>query len=61
MPRSTAEVFAAVGGSHRRQLLVMLARDGAASASSPAPSLNVSRQSVDRHLRILSGARCGSR
>ncbi len=56
MPSSTAEVFAALGDAHRQQLLVMLARDGAASASSLAPSLNVSRQAVDRHLRVLSGA-----
>lgn len=54
-PSSTAEVFAALGDSHRQQLLVTLARDGVASASSLASSLNVSRQAVDRHLRVLSG------
>lgn len=53
---STAPVFAALGDPHRQQLLMMLARGGAASASSLAPSLSVSRQAVDRHLRVLSTA-----
>ncbi|MCQ9164301.1 MULTISPECIES: helix-turn-helix transcriptional regulator [unclassified Arthrobacter] len=53
---STAPVFAALGDPHRQQLLTLLARGGAASASSLAPSLPVSRQAVDRHLRILSSA-----
>lgn len=53
---STAPVFAALGDPHRQQLLLMLARGGAASASALAPSLPMSRQAVDRHLRVLSGA-----
>ncbi|NVM95364.1 ArsR/SmtB family transcription factor [Arthrobacter wenxiniae] len=53
---STAPVFAALGDPHRQQLIMMLARGGAASASSLAPSLPVSRQAVDRHLRVLTGA-----
>ncbi len=55
-PTSAAPVFAALGDALRQQLLIMLVRGGAASASSLAPTLSVSRQAADRHLRALSGA-----
>ncbi|MGA7203213.1 MAG: metalloregulator ArsR/SmtB family transcription factor [Specibacter sp.] len=53
---STAPVFAALGDTCRQQLLSMLVSGGASSASALAPTLAVSRQAVDRHLRILAGA-----
>jgi DNA-binding transcriptional ArsR family regulator len=53
---STAPVFAALGDVNRQRLLMMLVRDGRASASSLAPSLDVSRQAVDKHLRVLARA-----
>jgi DNA-binding transcriptional ArsR family regulator len=53
---STAPVFAALGDSRRQQLLSMLVDGGAASASALAPPLALSRQAVDRHLRILADA-----
>lgn len=53
---STAPVFAALGDPHRQQLLMMLVHGGQASASALAPSLEVTRQAVDRHLRVLARA-----
>lgn len=53
---TTAPVFAALGDANRQRLLMMLVRDGRASASSLAPSLDVSRQAVDKHLRVLARA-----
>ncbi|HEY5221625.1 MAG TPA: metalloregulator ArsR/SmtB family transcription factor [Microbacteriaceae bacterium] len=55
-PAATAPVFAALGDANRQRLLFLLVRDGRASASSLAPSLEVSRQAVDKHLRVLARA-----
>lgn len=53
---TTAPVFAALGDPNRQTLLLLLAHSGRASASSLAPSLEVSRQAVDKHLRVLERA-----
>jgi Predicted transcriptional regulators len=53
---TTAPVFAALGDPNRQTLLLLLVREGRASASSLAPSLEVSRQAVDKHLRVLERA-----
>lgn len=52
--RSVVQVFAALGDPQRQQLLEALAqRPGGASASTLAVPLPVSRQAVDKHLRVL--------
>ncbi len=52
-----AEVFAALGDSTRVALLAKLATDGPGSATSLTAITDISRQAVDRHLRILEAAR----
>lgn len=49
-------VFAALGDPTRRQVLSALGRHGEASATDLARSLPVTRQAVQKHLAILSGA-----
>jgi DNA-binding transcriptional ArsR family regulator len=50
-------VFAALSDPHRRRLLAALAEQPAgASATALAKPLPVSRQAVDRHLRVLERA-----
>lgn len=49
----TAEVFAALGDSNRQRLLLYLAGRGSASATTLARPLSVTRQAVDKHLRVL--------
>lgn len=51
-----ARVFAALGDPNRQGLLELLARDGAASATALARPLAISRQAVDKHLRVLRDA-----
>ena len=54
---TTAEVFAALGDPNRQHLMESLARRGhGASATALASSLPVTRQSVDKHLRVLQRA-----
>jgi len=52
---SRTEVFAALGDENREHLLLSLA-DGPASATSLAGPLGISRQAVDKHLRVLERA-----
>jgi DNA-binding transcriptional ArsR family regulator len=49
-------VFAALGDPTRRQVLSTLGRHGEASATDLARSLPVTRQAVQKHLGVLSGA-----
>lgn len=49
---SRTEVFAALGDENRRQLLETLAR-GSSSATALAGPLGISRQAVDKHLKVL--------
>jgi DNA-binding transcriptional ArsR family regulator len=52
---SRTEVFAALGDENRELLLQALA-GGAASATALAGPLGISRQAVDKHLRVLERA-----
>ncbi|WP_432562413.1 ArsR/SmtB family transcription factor [Kineococcus sp. SYSU DK003] len=52
---SRTEVFAALGDENRARLLESLA-GGATSATSLAGPLGISRQAVDKHLRVLERA-----
>ncbi|MFA5594446.1 MAG: metalloregulator ArsR/SmtB family transcription factor [Trueperaceae bacterium] len=49
-------VFAALGDPVRASLLGRLATDGRGTATSLTQITDVSRQAVDRHLRVLAGA-----
>lgn len=49
-------VFAALGDPTRVALLTTLVERGSGSATSLAEGRSVSRQAVDRHLRVLEGA-----
>jgi DNA-binding transcriptional ArsR family regulator len=49
-------VFAALGDPMRRELLSLLGQRGEASATELARSLPVTRQAVQKHLSVLSGA-----
>lgn len=49
-------VFAALGDPTRNALIMRLAEEGGGTATSLAASANVSRQAIDRHLRVLSSA-----
>ncbi|MFA5569426.1 MAG: metalloregulator ArsR/SmtB family transcription factor [Trueperaceae bacterium] len=49
-------VFAALGDPTRNALLTALAERGSGSATSLAAHSHVSRQAVDRHLRVLANA-----
>ncbi len=53
---AVAEVFAALGDPVRQRLVETLADGGAASATVLAAPLDVSRQAVDKHLRVLDRA-----
>lgn len=56
-PDSTdATVFAALGDTHRLDLLERLGVGGAATATRLAEPLSVTRQAVSRHLRVLQDA-----
>jgi DNA-binding transcriptional ArsR family regulator len=50
------EVFAALGDGNRQRLLELLAVPGRATATALAEPLAVSRQAVDKHLRVLERA-----
>lgn len=50
------DVFAALGDPVRQGLVEVLAGKGAASATTLAGPLAVTRQAVDRHLRVLDRA-----
>jgi DNA-binding transcriptional ArsR family regulator len=50
------DVFAALGDPNRHRLVELLARRGQASATTLAGSLDVTRQAVDKHLRVLGRA-----
>jgi DNA-binding transcriptional ArsR family regulator len=50
------EVFAALGDPNRQRLLELLAARGRASATSLASAVAVTRQAVDKHLRVLERA-----
>lgn len=51
-----AEVFAALGDPNRQQLLELLAARGRASATTLSGPVAVTRQAVDKHLRVLEHA-----
>lgn len=51
-----AEVFAALGDPNRQRLLEQLAARGRASATTLAVPVSVTRQAVDKHLRVLERA-----
>ncbi|MGH3357912.1 MAG: ArsR/SmtB family transcription factor [Nocardioidaceae bacterium] len=53
---ATHEVFAALGEPHREALIDLLASRGNASATSLAEAFSVTRQAVDKHLRVLQRA-----
>lgn len=46
-------IFAALGDQQRLAILRSLLSNGPSSASALAPSMEVSRQAIDRHLRLL--------
>lgn len=50
-------VFAALGDPTRAALLTKLAADGRGTATTLTAVTDISRQAVDRHLRVLAGAR----
>jgi len=51
-----AEVFAALGDPNRQRLLELLSARGRASATTLAAPVPVTRQAVDKHLRVLERA-----
>jgi len=51
-----ADVFAALGDPNRQRLLELLAAGGRASATTLAAPIAVTRQAVDKHLRVLERA-----
>ncbi len=51
-----AHVFAALGDPTRAALLERIAHDGRGTATTLAGYTDISRQAVDRHLRVLAGA-----
>ena len=53
---AVAEVFAALGDPNRQRLLELLAARGSASATALAEPIAVTRQAVDKHLRVLERA-----
>lgn len=55
-PTPITAVFAALGDPVRASLLRRLAADGRGTATSLTQITDVSRQAVDRHLRVLAGA-----
>ena len=55
-PIPITAVFAALGDPVRASLLNRLATDGRGTATSLTQITDVSRQAVDRHLRVLAGA-----
>lgn len=55
-PIPITAVFAALGDPVRASLLGRLATDGRGTATSLTQITDVSRQAVDRHLRVLAGA-----
>lgn len=57
-PGSTAvtDVFAALGDPTRTAIVSRLAADGRGTATSLTGIADISRQAVDRHLRVLAGA-----
>lgn len=50
------EVFAALGDPNRQRILELLATRGRASATTLAAPVAVTRQAVDKHLRVLERA-----
>ena len=50
------DVFAALGDANRQRLLELLADRGSASATALAEPIPVTRQAVDKHLRVLERA-----
>lgn len=55
-PVRVSSVFRALGDPTRAELLSWLASEGQASASRLTSFISISRQAVDRHLRVLAGA-----
>lgn len=55
-PAAAAAVFAALGDATRVTLLEHLAREGDGTATSLTGITDISRQAVNRHLRVLEGA-----
>ena len=55
-PAPLVEVFAALGDPNRQKLLELLAARGGTSATSLAALVEVTRQAVDKHLRVLERA-----
>lgn len=53
---SVVAVFAALGDPNRQRLLELLAARGRASATALAAPIMVTRQAVDKHLRVLQEA-----
>ena len=53
---SVAEVFAALGDPNRQRLLELIADRGRATATTLAAPVAVTRQAVDKHLRVLERA-----
>ena len=49
-------IFAALGDPTRNALIQRLSEQGGGTATSLAASASVSRQAIDRHLRVLSDA-----
>ncbi len=49
-------VFAALGDATRTSLLARLAEEGGSTATRLAATAHVSRQAVNKHLRVLTGA-----
>ena len=55
-PVAMAGVFAALGDPTRASLLTELVSGGRGTATSLSVGRDISRQAVDRHLRVLEGA-----
>jgi DNA-binding transcriptional ArsR family regulator len=55
-PVAMAGIFAALGDPTRASLLTDLVGGGRGTATSLAVGRDISRQAVDRHLRVLEGA-----
>ena len=53
---TVAEVFAALGDPNRQRILEQIVAQGRASATTLAAPLAVTRQAVDKHLRVLKRA-----
>ena len=56
MSAAPVEVFAALGDPTRQELLTLLGRQQASTAAALAAPLAVTRQAVEKHLRVLDRA-----